>query len=44
MIDVWPEVGRKLMDDLIDSMTARVNAVLEAKDWYTRCNRKSVQL
>ena len=36
MKNVWPEVGRQLMDDLIDSMTTRVNAVLDAKGWYTR--------
>ena len=36
MTDVWPEVGRELMDNLIDSMTTRVNAVLEAEGWYTR--------
>ena len=36
LVEVWKEVGRQLMDDLIDSMTTRVNAVLEAKGWYTR--------
>ena len=36
MLDVWSEVRDKLMHDLIDSMTTRVNAVLEAKGWHTR--------
>ena len=36
LMEVWREVKRQLMDDLIDSMTTRVNAVLEAKGWYTR--------
>ena len=36
MLDVWSEVGDQLMHNLIDSMTTRVNAVLEAKGWYTR--------
>ena len=36
MIDVWPKVGRELMNNLIDSMTTRVNAVLLAEGWYTR--------
>ena len=36
MIDVWPKVGRELMNNLIDSMTTRVNAVLLAEGWYIR--------
>ena len=36
LIEVWKEIERQLMDSLIDSMTTRVNAVLEAKGWYTR--------
>ena len=36
LIEVWKEIGRDLMDSLIDSMTTRVNALLEAKGWYTR--------
>ena len=36
MIDVWPKVGRELMNNLIDSMTTRVNAVLLVEGWYTR--------
>ena len=36
MQDVWPQVGRELMHDLIDSMTTRVNCVLEAEGWHTR--------
>ena len=36
MLNVWSEVGRELRDNLINSMTTRVNAVLEAEGWYTR--------
>ena len=36
MKNVWPEIGRQLMDDLIDSMTTRINAVIDAQGWYTR--------
>ena len=36
MLDVWSEVGDQLMYDLIESMTTRVNAVLEAEGWHTR--------
>ena len=36
MLDVWGEVGDQLMYDLIDSMTTRVNVVLEAEGWHTR--------
>ena len=36
LIEVWREVGRELMDSLIGSMETRVNAVLQAKGWYTR--------
>ena len=36
MLDVWGDVGDQLMHDLIDSMTTRVNAVLEAEGWHMR--------
>ena len=36
MQDVWPKVGRELMHELIDSMTTRVNYVLEVEGWHTR--------
>ena len=36
MLDVWGDLGDQLMHNLIDSMTTRVNAVLEAEGWHTR--------
>ena len=36
MLDVWPKVEDELKHDLIDSMTTRINAVLDAEGWYTR--------
>ena len=36
LVEIWKKLGRKLMDNLINSMTTRVNAVLEAEGWYTR--------
>jgi len=32
----WALIDQALIDDLILSMDNRVNAVLEAKGWYTR--------
>ena len=36
LADVWPKVGRELMDELIRSMDTRINAVILAEGWYTR--------
>lgn len=33
----WEELGQDLFDRLIQSMDNRINAVIEAKGWYTRC-------
>jgi hypothetical protein len=32
----WEALGDDYFDQLIRSMDSRVNAVLEAKGWYTR--------
>jgi len=36
LADVWPQVGRELMDELIRSMNTRINAIILADGWYTR--------
>ncbi len=33
---VWAEIGEDIMNALIDSMPRRVQAVIEAKGWYTK--------
>jgi hypothetical protein len=33
----WEELGQDYFDGLIRSMDSRVNAVLLAKGWYTKC-------
>ena len=35
MEDSWESLGQDFFDGLIRSMENRVNAVLEAKGWYT---------
>ena len=35
-IEVWLDIGIDLVNTLIDSMPARVQAVREAKGWYTK--------
>ena len=33
---IWWEIGEKVLNDLIDSMSQRIEAVLNAQGWYTR--------
>ena len=35
MGDAWESLGQDFFDGLVRSMENRVNAVLEAKGWYT---------
>ena len=35
MEDAWESLGQEFFDGLVRSMENRVNAVLEAKRWYT---------
>jgi transposase len=34
--EAWAKIGKDYFDSLIKSMDQRVNAVLEAKGWYTK--------
>ena len=33
---VWLDFGQQLVDDLIDSMPRRIQAVIQSKGWYTK--------
>jgi hypothetical protein len=35
-ITTWESLGESILNRLIDTMMYRVNAVLEAKGWYTK--------
>lgn len=34
--EAWPRIRQKLLNVLIESMKSRINAVIEAKGWYTK--------
>ena len=35
LAEVWRDIGREVLDRLIDSMPSRVQALLDAEGWYT---------
>ena len=36
LMEVWWDIGEKMLNRLIESMSERVQAVLAAKGWYTK--------
>ena len=34
-MEVWWDIGEEVLDRLIDNMSSRVQALIEANGWYT---------
>ena len=35
-VTVWEEIEQEVLDKLVDSMPDRIQAVIDAKGWYTK--------
>jgi len=36
LMEVWWDIGDKVLDDLVDSMPHRVHALIAANGWYPK--------
>ena len=35
-VEVWEDIDKELINNLVDSMPRRIDAVIQAREWHTK--------